>query len=69
MGNLLCMGLKIPSPWGLDIPNHRLTAGVHVDVLHQDFLLTLAAVTIVRVEILVSDFEKITLEDKIEFRR
>ena len=40
----------IPSPRGLDHANDRLAAGMHMDVLDCDFLLTLAAVTIEHVE-------------------
>jgi hypothetical protein len=49
MGLILCFRCE-PSPWGLDIPNHRLAAGVHVDVLDRDLLLTLPAVPIERIE-------------------
>jgi len=51
MGNLFCMGLilrfrVIPSPGGLNRANHSLPAGMHMDVLDRDFLLTLASVAI-----------------------
>src|SRR3979411_551081 len=55
MGNLLCMGLylrfrSIPTPRCPDHADHRLPAGMHVDVLHHDPLLTLAAVAVERFE-------------------
>jgi hypothetical protein len=51
MGNLLCMGLilfslRLPTPRRLDNADHRLATGVNMDMLHGDFLLTLAAVLI-----------------------
>jgi hypothetical protein len=39
MGNLFCM----PSPWALDHADHRLPAGMHIDVFDRDFLLALLA--------------------------
>ena len=39
-----------PSLRGLDHADDSLTAGMHVDVLHRDLLLPLAAVTIERVK-------------------
>ena len=39
-----------PSLRGLDHADDSLTAGMHVDVLHRDLLLPLAAVTIERVD-------------------
>jgi hypothetical protein len=55
MGNLFCMGLilwfrAIPTPRGLDYADHRLPAGMDVDVLYRHLLLALAAVTIERLE-------------------
>jgi hypothetical protein len=39
-----------PSPWGLDHAHNCLTPGMHVDVLHRDLLLALAAMMVQRVE-------------------
>jgi hypothetical protein len=39
-----------PAPQGLDHADHRLPAGMNVDVLNCDLLLALAAVAIERVE-------------------
>src|SRR5215210_8624748 len=55
MGNLLCMGLilricAIPTPLGLDSAHHCLATGVHMNVLHRNLLLTLAAMAIERFE-------------------
>ena len=49
IGLILCFP-SIHSARALDHANHRLAAGVHVDVLDRDFLLTFAALTIERVK-------------------
>lgn len=51
MGNLLCMGLilrfsAIPTPRRLHNADHRLTAGMNVDVLDRDLLLAFAAMAV-----------------------
>src|SRR4029077_5463253 len=51
MGNFRCMGLtlwirSIPTPPGLDHADHRLPAGMNVDVLHYDPLLRPATVAV-----------------------
>jgi len=55
MGDLPRMGLilrlrSIPSPRGLDHANYCLAPGVHVDMLHGNLLLALAAMAIERIE-------------------
>jgi hypothetical protein len=55
MGNLLCMGLilrfpLIPSPRVLDSADHSPPAGVYMDVLDRDLLLTLAAMFVEGIE-------------------
>jgi hypothetical protein len=51
MGNLPCMGLvlqfrAIPGPRHPDHTHHRLTTGMHVNVLHRHLLLALATMAI-----------------------
>src|ERR1700757_554862 len=41
---------RSPPPRGLDYPHHRLAPGVHMDVLHRDLLLTLATMTVKRLD-------------------
>ena len=53
MGNLFCMGLilkfgAIPTPRCLDNSDHRLPAGMDVDVFNRHLLLALAAVAVER---------------------
>ena len=53
MGNLFCMGLilkfrAIPTPRCLDNSDHRLPAGMYVDMFDRHLLLTFAAVAVKR---------------------
>jgi hypothetical protein len=55
MGNLLRMGLflqfrAVPIPRLTDHADHRLSAGVNVDVFDRNFLLALAAMAVERVD-------------------
>ena len=55
LGVLLCMGLflqfsSIPTPRSFDVSDHRLSAGVNVNMLDRDLLVTLAAMLVQRVE-------------------
>jgi hypothetical protein len=54
-GLSFCMGLillfrSIPTPRGLDHPDHCLTSSMHMDVFHGDLLLAFSPVSIERFE-------------------